>query len=135
MLRVCGITDPAEIDLLAAAGVDLVGLWWGVPGGPARPRARGLGGARPRGLLGRTQQRQQVRVRHEHDVGHGGASGLRELTSVLLSPIAQGRSGAQIDGSATAALVSGLAHAPQTAAFESHVGAALISKSQHTARS
>lgn len=34
MLKVCGITDPAEIDLLAAAGVELVGLSWGVPGGP-----------------------------------------------------------------------------------------------------
>ncbi len=33
-LKVCGITARAEIDLLAAHGVDFVGLWWGVPGGP-----------------------------------------------------------------------------------------------------
>ena len=33
-IKVCGITEPAELDLLAARGVDLVGLWWGVPGGP-----------------------------------------------------------------------------------------------------
>jgi phosphoribosylanthranilate isomerase len=31
---VCGIVDSAEIDVLAARQVDLVGLWWGVPGGP-----------------------------------------------------------------------------------------------------
>jgi phosphoribosylanthranilate isomerase len=34
LVKVCGITDRAQIDLLAAHGVDLVGLWWGVPGGP-----------------------------------------------------------------------------------------------------
>jgi phosphoribosylanthranilate isomerase len=34
-LKVCGITEPAEIDLLAAQPVDFVGLWHGVPGGPA----------------------------------------------------------------------------------------------------
>jgi phosphoribosylanthranilate isomerase len=33
-VKVCGIVEPAEIDLLAAHGVDFVGLWWGVPGGP-----------------------------------------------------------------------------------------------------
>ena len=33
-IKVCGITDRPQVDLLAAAGVDLVGLWWGVPGGP-----------------------------------------------------------------------------------------------------
>jgi phosphoribosylanthranilate isomerase len=34
-LKVCGITEPTEIDLLAAQQVDFVGLWYGVPGGPA----------------------------------------------------------------------------------------------------
>ena len=34
-LKVCGIVEPAEIDTLAAADVDFVGLWHGVPGGPA----------------------------------------------------------------------------------------------------
>jgi phosphoribosylanthranilate isomerase len=34
-LKVCGITELAEIEALAAAAVDLVGLWHGVPGGPA----------------------------------------------------------------------------------------------------
>lgn len=34
LVKVCGITDPAELDLLTAQGIDLVGLWWGVPGGP-----------------------------------------------------------------------------------------------------
>jgi phosphoribosylanthranilate isomerase len=34
-LKVCGITEPAEVELLAAARVDFVGLWHGVPGGPA----------------------------------------------------------------------------------------------------
>lgn len=33
-IKVCGIVEPAETDLLAAQGVDFVGLWWGVPGGP-----------------------------------------------------------------------------------------------------
>lgn len=33
-LKVCGIVEPAEIDILAAHGVDLVGLWLAVPGGP-----------------------------------------------------------------------------------------------------
>ena len=34
-VKVCGITEPAEIDLLAGQRVDFVGLWYGVPGGPA----------------------------------------------------------------------------------------------------
>ena len=34
-LKVCGITEPGEIDLLAAQPVDFVGLWHGVAGGPA----------------------------------------------------------------------------------------------------
>jgi phosphoribosylanthranilate isomerase len=33
-VKVCGIVEPPELDLLAAQGVDFVGLWWGVPGGP-----------------------------------------------------------------------------------------------------
>jgi phosphoribosylanthranilate isomerase len=33
-LKVCGIVDHAELDTLAAAGVDWVGLWYGVAGGP-----------------------------------------------------------------------------------------------------
>jgi phosphoribosylanthranilate isomerase len=33
-VKVCGIVERAEIDLLAAHGIDFVGLWWGVPGGP-----------------------------------------------------------------------------------------------------
>ena len=33
-LKVCGIVESAEIDSLAAHGVDLVGLWLAVPGGP-----------------------------------------------------------------------------------------------------
>jgi phosphoribosylanthranilate isomerase len=31
---VCGIVEPAEIDVLAAESVDWVGLWLAVPGGP-----------------------------------------------------------------------------------------------------
>jgi phosphoribosylanthranilate isomerase len=34
-VKVCGIKEPAEIDVLATRGVDFVGLWYGVPGGPA----------------------------------------------------------------------------------------------------
>jgi phosphoribosylanthranilate isomerase len=34
-VKVCGVTEPAEIDLLAGQQVDFVGLWYGVPGGPA----------------------------------------------------------------------------------------------------
>jgi phosphoribosylanthranilate isomerase len=34
-LKVCGITESSEIDLLASRQVDFVGLWYGVPGGPA----------------------------------------------------------------------------------------------------
>ncbi len=33
-VKVCGIVERAEIDVLAAHRVDFVGLWWGVPGGP-----------------------------------------------------------------------------------------------------
>ena len=33
-VKVCGITERSEIDLLAAQPVDFVGLWYGVPGGP-----------------------------------------------------------------------------------------------------
>ena len=33
-VKVCGVVDHAELDILAAAGVDLVGLWYGVAGGP-----------------------------------------------------------------------------------------------------
>jgi phosphoribosylanthranilate isomerase len=34
-VKVCGVTEPAEIDVLAGQGVDFAGLWYGVPGGPA----------------------------------------------------------------------------------------------------
>jgi len=34
-VKVCGITEPAEIDVLASRDVDLVGLWYGVPDGPS----------------------------------------------------------------------------------------------------
>ena len=33
-VKVCGIVDHAELDILAAVGVDFVGLWYGVAGGP-----------------------------------------------------------------------------------------------------
>lgn len=33
-VKVCGIKEQAEVDLLAAQQVDFVGLWYGVPGGP-----------------------------------------------------------------------------------------------------
>ncbi len=33
-VKVCGIVERSELDLLAAQGIDFVGLWWGVPGGP-----------------------------------------------------------------------------------------------------
>jgi phosphoribosylanthranilate isomerase len=33
-VKVCGIKDAAEIELLAARQVDFAGLWYGVPGGP-----------------------------------------------------------------------------------------------------
>ncbi len=33
-LKVCGITQPAEVDMLADAGVDFMGLWYAVPDGP-----------------------------------------------------------------------------------------------------
>ncbi|MFD9905940.1 N-(5'-phosphoribosyl)anthranilate isomerase [Streptomyces sp. NPDC059063] len=35
LLKVCGATSRDDLALLSAAGVDLVGLWHGVPGGPA----------------------------------------------------------------------------------------------------
>ncbi len=34
-VKVCGITEPAEIGVLAAQPVDFVGLWYGVKDGPA----------------------------------------------------------------------------------------------------
>lgn len=33
-VKVCGIIDPAEIDVLASRQIDFVGLWLAVPGGP-----------------------------------------------------------------------------------------------------
>ena len=35
LLKVCGATSREDIALLGAAGADLIGLWYGVPGGPA----------------------------------------------------------------------------------------------------
>jgi phosphoribosylanthranilate isomerase len=35
LLKVCGATTRTQVDLLAAAGANLVGLWYGVPGGRA----------------------------------------------------------------------------------------------------
>ncbi|MQS05647.1 phosphoribosylanthranilate isomerase [Streptomyces alkaliphilus] len=35
LLKVCGATSRDDTALLAEAGVDLIGLWHGVPGGPA----------------------------------------------------------------------------------------------------
>jgi phosphoribosylanthranilate isomerase len=34
LVKVCGIVDAAELDILTTHRVDFVGLWWGVPGGP-----------------------------------------------------------------------------------------------------
>jgi len=34
-LKVCGITEPAEVQALAGEAVDFVGLWYAVPDGPA----------------------------------------------------------------------------------------------------
>src|SRR5947209_3789561 len=33
-VKVCGVTEPAELEVLASQGVDFVGLWLAVPGGP-----------------------------------------------------------------------------------------------------
>lgn len=35
LLKVCGITDDREVDALTGNAADLVGLWYGVAGGPA----------------------------------------------------------------------------------------------------
>jgi phosphoribosylanthranilate isomerase len=35
LLKVCGITESAELEVLGANKVDLTGLWYGVAGGPA----------------------------------------------------------------------------------------------------
>lgn len=35
LLKVCGATTVDDVHLLAAAGADYIGLWYGVPGGPA----------------------------------------------------------------------------------------------------
>ncbi|QDY80671.1 N-(5'-phosphoribosyl)anthranilate isomerase [Streptomyces qinzhouensis] len=35
LLKVCGATSRRDIALLGAAGADLIGLWHGIPGGPA----------------------------------------------------------------------------------------------------
>ena len=34
-VKVCGITESNEIDVLGGNHVDFVGLWFAVPGGPA----------------------------------------------------------------------------------------------------
>src|SRR5918994_1200016 len=47
-VKVCGITESSEVDLLAGQRVDFVGLWHGVPGGPTElplETWRGLGAA------------------------------------------------------------------------------------------
>lgn len=36
LLKICGATRVADVDLLAAAGADLIGLWSGVPDGRAQ---------------------------------------------------------------------------------------------------
>lgn len=41
-VKICGATRPGDIDLLAGVGVDLVGLWHGMPGGHAELTAGGL---------------------------------------------------------------------------------------------
>jgi phosphoribosylanthranilate isomerase len=41
-VKICGATRPADIDLLAGTGIDLVGLWHGVPGGHAELDANRL---------------------------------------------------------------------------------------------
>jgi phosphoribosylanthranilate isomerase len=40
VLKVCGATTPDDVELLAEAGAELVGLWHGIPGGPAELPAR-----------------------------------------------------------------------------------------------
>jgi len=40
-IKVGGITDPSEIDLLARQQVDFVGLWHGVPGARGAALAAG----------------------------------------------------------------------------------------------
>ncbi|GAA4205275.1 phosphoribosylanthranilate isomerase [Streptosporangium oxazolinicum] len=35
LLKVCGATSRDDVALLGTAGADLIGLWYGVPGGPA----------------------------------------------------------------------------------------------------
>ena len=35
IVKVCGITQASEVDLLASRQVDFGGIWYGVPGGPA----------------------------------------------------------------------------------------------------
>lgn len=42
LLKVCGATSPADIEVLHVAGADLVGLWHGVPGGRAELDRDGL---------------------------------------------------------------------------------------------
>lgn len=55
LLKVCGATQPRDIEAAAAAGADCVGLWHGVPGGPSELALDGLAAlvaaARPAGLL------------------------------------------------------------------------------------
>ena len=34
-LKICGVTNPDEVSLLASLPVDLIGIWYGVPGGHA----------------------------------------------------------------------------------------------------
>jgi len=34
-LKICGATSTSDVETLAAAGADLVGLWYGIPGGRA----------------------------------------------------------------------------------------------------
>lgn len=42
MVKICGAITPSDVELLAASGADLVGLWYGIPGGHADLSVREL---------------------------------------------------------------------------------------------
>jgi phosphoribosylanthranilate isomerase len=64
-IKVCGATRPADIELLAGRGVDLVGLWHGIPGGRAELPLAGL--RRLAGLAHRTGRLRPVLVSFERE--------------------------------------------------------------------
>ncbi|MGY4721727.1 phosphoribosylanthranilate isomerase [Naumannella huperziae] len=69
MLKVCGATQDADVDILAASGADLVGLWHGVSGGAHELSLGQLARLAALARAGRTRFVEPVLVSFHRDPG------------------------------------------------------------------